>query len=184
MRFGADVRLEAERLLRMVTSADEEGRAHRGAPTDLVALAGDALMRTRRAARDDGGHHITAELPDSPLIAHVDADGVLRALSNLLGNARAYAPPGSTIHLGLVREAGCAAFSVRDEGMGIAAADLGRVTRPGFRAPAAVASGVAGSGLGLAVVQRVAATHDGSLEIVTAPGEGSTFTLRLPLAAG
>ena len=72
------------------------------------------------------------------------------------------------------------AISVRDHGIGIAAADQKRIFQKFVRLPAAAAHGVKGSGIGLAMVQHIVAAHRGTIRVTSIEGEGSTFTIGLP----
>jgi two-component system sensor histidine kinase SenX3 len=81
-------------------------------------------------------------------------------------------------------EGGWLSIGVHDSGLGIAEADRERIFERFYRGPAARTreTGGAGAGLGLAIVRHVAANHGGTVTVASAEGEGSTFTLRLPLA--
>ena len=123
---------------------------------------------------------------DQPLTIHGDGQQIRVALAKLVENAISYSPSGSTVslvaqgskdgHYGIIR--------VVDHGQGISKADQGRIFERFYRADNQNEQTAVGIGLGLAIVKHVALTHHGSVTVWSAPGEGSTFTLMLPLAQG
>jgi PAS domain S-box-containing protein len=119
-----------------------------------------------------------ARLPSGPLWGYCDGTRIERALCNLLGNARKYSAPGTTIHLTLARKGREAIFTVTDEGPGIDPSDQERIFERSYGKPG---RGV-GSGLGLPIAHAVAVMHNGRLWVESAPGAGATFRLALPLA--
>jgi len=103
------------------------------------------------------------------------------AMFNLIGNAVRYTPPDKTIRVALQMQAdGGVIFSVRDEGVGIAAEHLPRVTERFYRVDRSRSRDTGGTGLGLAIVKHVAQRHGGELSISSVLGAGSTFTVRFP----
>ena len=105
------------------------------------------------------------------------------AFSNLVGNAVRYSPDGGAITLSWERDAeGGARFCVADEGVGIEARHLPRLTERFYRADKDRSRTTGGTGLGLAIVKHVLNRHDAKLEIESAPGRGSTFCCRFPAA--
>ena len=80
--------------------------------------------------------------------------------------------------------AGTLEISVTDRGIGIAAADQARIFDPFYRAPDVVAAQIQGAGLGLSLVKRIVEAHAGRITLKSAPGEGSTFTVSLPVLHG
>ena len=123
---------------------------------------------------------------DQPLTIHGDGQQIRVALAKLVENAISYSPSSSTVslvaqaskdgHYGIIR--------VVDHGQGISKADQGRIFERFYRADNQNEQTAVGIGLGLAIVKHVALTHHGSVTVWSAPGEGSTFTLMLPLAQG
>jgi signal transduction histidine kinase len=111
-----------------------------------------------------------------------DRDALKRAIANLLDNAVRLAPAGSSVQLAAERDNGWAAVRVTDHGPGIALADQGQVFERFWRADPARTRASGGSGLGLAIVRRIAESHGGEVALVSAPGAGSTFSVRLPAA--
>lgn len=123
------------------------------------------------------GPDFTLSLPDSPLWVRADRDRLWTALENLCFNALSFCPADALISIALAQDAGFAAISVRDTGVGIAPEDLPHIFTKGFtRRP-----DDDGEGLGLFIVRMIALEHNGNIEASSVPGQGSVFTLRLPL---
>jgi two-component system phosphate regulon sensor histidine kinase PhoR len=103
------------------------------------------------------------------------------ALLNLIGNAARYTPEGKNIHVRWHAQAdGRAEFTVRDEGVGIAAEHIPRLTERFYRVDRSRSRETGGTGLGLAIVKHVAQRHGAELSIASTPGQGSIFTIRFP----
>lgn len=156
-------------------------------PTDLVALARQLAGQYQQGTER---HHIHVETALAELICAVDAVRLERVLGNLLSNAVKFSPDGGTITVTIGREdggdgedggngAGWAVLEVRDEGLGIPASDLPLIFERGHRA--SNVEGVSGTGIGLAGVRHIVERHGGRISAHSRPGEGATFTLRLPL---
>jgi signal transduction histidine kinase len=127
--------------------------------------------------------HFRAE---DELFVEGDAGQLNQVLINLIGNAIKFSPQGSTIAIGLVRGKGeqgreSALISVADQGIGIPPEDIDRLFTRFFRARNADSGQYPGTGLGLAIVQQVVKRHHGSINIQSTVGEGSTFTVEIPL---
>lgn len=127
-------------------------------------------------------HRVVADLPGDPLMADVNLPKLERAIHNLLGNALKYSPDGGTITLSLRADGDAAHISVADQGIGIPAADLPRIFER-FHRGANVAGRTSGLGLGLISVKRAVEAHGGRVSIDSVEGEGTTFTIELPLRA-
>ncbi len=105
------------------------------------------------------------------------------AVTNLLANAVAYSPERTRIALAARARGGVAEIAVTDSGIGIPRQDRTRVFERFYRVDQSRASSTGGTGLGLAIVKHVASNHGGSVSVWSEEGLGSTFTLRIPLAA-
>ncbi|MXX42460.1 MAG: HAMP domain-containing histidine kinase [Acidimicrobiales bacterium] len=149
-----------------------------GEPTviELPEIVAAVADRHRRRA---GVEIVTSLTP-----CRVEANVALaeRAVSNLVDNAVKWSPPGELIEISVVRDVDQAIVRVRDRGPGIDPGLRQLVFERFFRAPEARA--LAGSGLGLSIVDYVAHTHGGSAAVVETDGPGTTVELRLPLAPG
>ena len=108
-------------------------------------------------------------------------------VSNLVGNAVKYSPDGTDVRVTLSEDPtagthGEVVLEVTDQGIGISAADQEHLFEEFFRSEDPEAVRQPGTGLGLAIVKRVVDRHGGRITVRSAPGEGSTFTVRLPRA--
>ena len=146
------------------------------APFDLVDLASEQVRLFFSHADD---HTIDLDVPDEPVIVNADRDRIAQVIGNLLSNAIKYSPAGGRVRLLLTANERNAQLSVVDEGMGIPVVDRARIFEKFFRGPGA-ASAIGGTGLGLAVAREIVTSHGGRIEVESEPGEGSTFTVRLP----
>jgi PAS domain S-box-containing protein len=113
---------------------------------------------------------------------HADVRRLKQILINLLGNAVKFTPENGSIRLEVQADFAEAtvSFCVTDNGIGIAADDLPRLFEPFYQANRGLNRLYGGAGLGLTLVQRLAQLHGGSVEVISAPGEGSRFTVLLP----
>jgi signal transduction histidine kinase len=147
-------------------------------PTDLVEVARRCTADCQETAI---GHHLRIESTLGRLVGVWDQFRLERVLENLLGNAVKYSPRGGEIIVSVGRdERGWAVLSVRDEGVGIPADDLPRVFER-FHRGANVVRRIRGSGVGLAGARQIVEQHRGTIEVESAEGKGSTFTVRLPM---
>jgi PAS domain S-box-containing protein len=126
---------------------------------------------------------LDVSLPQEPVTAVVDADRISQVLSNLVSNAIKFTPDEGSLRIGLAVEGGDAVLSVADSGIGISEADRERLFERFFRAGNAVEQAIPGTGLGLAICKGIVDAHAGHLWLESALGQGTTVTVRLPLAA-
>ncbi len=117
-------------------------------------------------------------------LPHIDADrrGLVRAVYNLLDNAAKYSPPEHPIRVTAERRNGSVALEVQDRGSGIDEDEISRIFERFYRGRAARATSINGTGLGLSIAETVVKAHEGRIEVTTAAGEGSRFTILLPLS--
>ena len=112
-----------------------------------------------------------------------DPDAVARALWNLLDNAVKYSGAGRRVFVTVGRQNGSLAITVRDEGLGIPRDEQAEIFNKFVRGAASRAHGIKGTGIGLAMVRHIVEAHGGRIHLESVPGEGSTFTIVLPLQA-
>lgn len=110
-----------------------------------------------------------------------DGDLLKQLVLNLIENAMKYTPDGGSVTLSLCAEAGWARIVVTDTGPGVSAADLPHIFERFYRAPAGGGRVAGGAGIGLSVARWIATEHGGSIDVESAPGEGASFVIRLPL---
>jgi signal transduction histidine kinase len=177
---------ESSRLQRLVETLLNFGRMQAGteryrfADLDVAALVQSVVADLGREAAN-ATRQVDVGGP-AALDAHGDADAVRLALRNLLDNALKYSPADTVVRVGWRAEGDRVAITVQDEGPGIAADEQAAVFGTFVRGRAAEDARVPGTGVGLAMVHRVAVTHGGEVRLVSEPGRGSTFTLVLPAA--
>lgn len=152
-------------------------------PVDLRQLAHDvaALLRPLAEARDVT---IETRLPATRVTLPGQEEALAQAIANLLENAIGHAPEGSAVTLALRSEVGLHVLDVSDAGPGIPEHERKLIFRRFWRARRRQDSRRRGVGLGLAIVQRAAVIHGGSVAVEEAPGGGALFSLRLPAAPG
>ena len=153
-------------------------------PVDLRALTHAATAEARPLA-EGKGQTLDATL-DGPLPVRGNARLLRRALDSLLDNALTYTPAGGAIRLTARRAGGRAALTLRDTGPGIAPEHLPYLFEPFYRVDPTRTSvgGARHAGLGLSRAARIARAHDGRLTVESHVGQGSAFTLSLPLDHG
>lgn len=145
-------------------------------PSDLSVIASEALGSIAGAATSRAEIETSFE-PDLPVM--VDPDEVGRIVRNLLENAVRHGGDGVRITLRTWRSDGESHLEVRDNGPGIAAADIERIFDPFYR-PADLPRDRDGAGLGLSIAHDLARRNDGRLSVVSSPGAGATFRLTVP----
>jgi two-component system phosphate regulon sensor histidine kinase PhoR len=145
--------------------------------TDVVDRALELSNRRLTAAQMELEVEIEPDLP--PL--RLDANAFTLAVLNLIDNAIKYAPDGKKVRVTLTREQSQLVLAVKDWGVGIAAEEHERIFERFYRARAIRLKPIRGSGIGLALVQHIARAHGGIAKVASAPGEGSTFSICLPI---
>jgi two-component system OmpR family sensor kinase len=145
---------------------------------DLAAVARDVV--TDAGVRDPG-REITCRVPDHPVLAEVDPDGISQTVANLVSNALTHTPPGTPVEVE-VRVAGTSAVvAVRDRGNGIAPEHIASVFDRFYRADTARSRALGGTGLGLAIARALTEACGGTIACAPRPGGGMEFTITLPL---
>ena len=154
----------------------------RPVPTDTAALVEEAV-RTMRAQFDGRAQRLELEIePDLPRI-EADRDRIRQVLVNLLTNANEYCPEGAGIGVKVGRNDADVEIDVRDDGPGIPEDQLAHIFERFSRGDAGETQRVGGTGLGLAISKSLVELHGGTIDAESAPGEGSTFRVRLPAIA-
>ncbi|NUR59680.1 MAG: GHKL domain-containing protein, partial [Catenulispora sp.] len=187
-RFAARMQQESHRLTSLIQDLIDLSRVQIDAPLAATAeqvhvaeVVADALDRSSAAA--------AARRID--LIADAEEDAVVRgdrtqlaaALGNLVENAVNYSPEETRVAVTVKRAGDRVEIAVTDQGIGIPERDLERIFERFYRVDPARSRATGGTGLGLSIVKHIAATHGGEVTVWSSEGNGSTFTLRLPLSA-
>lgn len=186
-RYFRTIERETIRLQRLVENLLDFGRMEAGVrtyrmePVDAAALV-ERLGREFAAEPVAEGHELSVEASPESLPVEADREALERALWNLLDNAVKYSPAGGPIRLQAERRDGRVDLRVVDRGVGIPDEEQGEIFGKFVRGREASDLSVGGTGLGLALVRHIAEAHRGEISVESAPGEGSTFTLSMPLA--
>jgi two-component system sensor histidine kinase SenX3 len=187
-RFAARMQTEATRLSRLVQQIIELSRLQDDeAPDQPLAVDVDRVVE-----RAVDALAIEAKAKDIELVYDGqrglevvgNGDQVRLALSNLLANAVTYSPEHSSVMISAVQGERVVDLTVTDQGVGIPAEELDRIFERFYRVDPARHRSTGGTGLGLSIVKHVAATHGGEVKVWSEPGQGSSFTLRLPRLHG
>jgi PAS domain S-box-containing protein len=150
-------------------------------PVDLIALVTACAAEARRLSRL---HVIHLDASDATLEILADEHRLERVIRNMLDNAVKFSPAGGEVKISVSREkrrkGDSAVVTIADRGLGIPAADLAHVFEHFWRG-ANVEGRIHGSGIGLTGARQIVAQHGGEIAVQSVEGEGSTFTLRLPV---
>ena len=128
--------------------------------------------------RPPAGTELTLDTPE-PVEVQADVLLMTRVLNNLIANAFRYGKDGGHVSVTVRRENGWAVLAVRDDGIGIAPEQQERIWQRFYQVDPA-RSGGEGTGLGLYMVRQIARLYGGTAEVDSAPGQGSTFAVRIP----
>jgi two-component system sensor histidine kinase BaeS len=175
---------EAARLERLVRDLLDLARMNRTdfsihrAPVDLAEIGRESVRRYEGAARE---FEVTLEaFVPSPAPAIGDPDRILQVASNLIENALRLTPPGGVVRV----SAQPGALIVEDSGPGLEQEDLPRAFERFYLYSRYVSDRPVGTGLGLSIVKELTQGMGGAVEVQSASGRGTRFTVRLPMSAG
>ncbi len=141
------------------------------------------VLATWREAAHSKGLQWEARVPTDLPILEADSDRLARALGNLLSNAIKYTSPGGTVSVEADAQNGEVWIQVSDTGAGIDPEDLTQIFTPFYRGHS-ITRFPQGMGLGLTIANDLVVAHGGHLDVESTPGQGSCFTIRLPLTPG
>ena len=182
-RFVGHIRSEAQRLVTLINdiirlSELDEGGALPSEPVELLSLCRDTAQSLAPAAE---AHNVTVSVTGE----EVTVPGVRRLISevftNLCDNAIKYNRDGGSVSVTVSRDGGDAVVSVSDTGIGIPPEHQSRVFERFYRVDKSHSKASGGTGLGLSIVKHAVLYHHGTVEVHSVPGEGTTFTVRLPM---
>jgi signal transduction histidine kinase len=152
-------------------------------PVDFARLVRQ-IVQDNLGAADEKGVDLTLSLPPKIPKFKGDKQRLSVLLNNLIGNAVKYTPKGGAAQVAMEVHERRVLISVRDTGIGIAPQDQTHVFDKFYRAADDAVQMITGTGLGLALAREVARLHGGEIYLESQPGEGSTFTVELPLSTG
>ena len=145
-------------------------------PVDISALVSEVVL-LRQSTANQAGVQVSVQAPTG-LIVQADRARLERVVDNVLANAVKYSPEGTPVQVEVRAEGDGAVIVVRDRGVGIPPGELPNVFTPFFRA--STAHGFPGMGIGLAGARTIVEQHGGQINVASAPGEGTTVTIRMP----
>jgi heavy metal sensor kinase len=176
--------VEAQRMRRLVNDLLLLAQADVAQAITRVPVRFDVLVEETVviAARQASEHSISAQV-EAPIVVIGDQERLTQLLRNLLENAIMHTPPGTAIQVSLRQSNGEAQLSVVDTGPGIGAEHLPRIWDRFYRVDKARSRALGGTGLGLAIVRYIAEAHGGNVSATSDQGQGSAFTILLPLVA-
>lgn len=179
---------EAERTTRLIDSLLMLARADAGSDgmhrelTEVSSCIGEAMRQGQTLAVEKRIKMI-ANLGSQPIAVNGDDESLRRLFFILIENAIKYTPEGGSVNIHLASAEGFAVASVTDSGIGIAENDQGHIFDRFWRADKVRSRGMGGAGLGLSIARWIVAQHDGTIEVRSQPGRGSSFTVKLPVVA-
>jgi len=185
--YAGIITREAERLSHLIDNVLDFARLERGKASyhfaeghleEVVERALDVFRHRLEKEKLRLRTEIESNLPP----VRMDEGAMTLVLLNLVDNAVKYASEGGEVSVRLRRVPGAVALSIADRGAGIAHDEQRRIFERFYRAENARARNVRGSGIGLALVKHIAEAHGGRVEVESAPGRGSTFTVYIPAA--
>ncbi|MCV2881098.1 ATP-binding protein [Actibacterium sp. XHP0104] len=192
-RFLGIMEREAERMNRLVrdllslSRVESEERLRPGGQADVTGLVRSAIQ-TLRPVAEDSGVSVTLTGGDAPLCVPGDADQLLQVFMNLIENAVKYGGSGGEVLVKLSHTEREVAFrgpgvriDVIDKGEGFDPIHIPRLTERFYRVDSHRSREMGGTGLGLAIVKHIINRHRGRFRIESTPGQGSRFTVILPM---
>ncbi|MBI4904409.1 MAG: HAMP domain-containing histidine kinase [Acidobacteria bacterium] len=177
---------ESERLHRLVESLLDFGRLEaKSYRYRLEAVDASEVIREVvdefRVEATPGGYHVELGESEGRPVIRADREALGLAVWNLLDNAVKYSPECRTVWVELDREDGRLAIRVKDQGIGIPSGEQKRIFRKFVRGTQPTEKPIKGTGIGLTITRRIVEAHHGEIRLRSEPGQGSTFTILLPL---
>ncbi|KQT92291.1 histidine kinase [Marmoricola sp. Leaf446] len=187
-RFAGRMHTESDRLARLVQQIIELSRLQGDDPlVEPVAVDVDGIVARAidESSTDAQARSITVTQQGQRGLALLgNREQVAVALGNLVANAVAYSPEGSTVVVSASAHETTVDLAVTDQGIGIPSGEIDRIFERFYRVDPARHRSTGGTGLGLSIVKHVAASHGGEVRVWSVEGQGSTFTLTLPRKPG
>ncbi len=181
MDKSTEMRVQVERML-LLARLEDGAKPPPMHPLDFRAVVQDAVNRVRPQVDLKGGS-LLATLPPEPLTVNGDAERLTTAVDNLLQNAVKFSVDPPRVEVAGSVTNGDVELVIKDEGVGIPAAALGRLFEKFYRVEDPRLRNVAGTGIGLYLVRHVIEGHGGRVDVESVPGRGTTFRIWLPQTA-
>lgn len=178
------IEIAGNEMMELITDMLDVIRIQNGIELQLVSTQMNDLI-----AEQVNAHNLAAEqrqitlnlsLPEEDVVMDVDRRLIQRLVENLVSNALKYSPDGSRIDVVASVAENQFIFSVQDDGYGILPDDLPHIFDPFYRA-STPAKNIEGTGLGLSIVKEIVDQHRGVVDVESIQGQGTTFTVYLPL---
>ncbi len=185
VRFTRELDMQVRRLEELVSDLLDVSRIQQGRfdlrleQFDLVELASSVLSRFDHAPERSSNHELSL-IATEPIEGTWDRGRLDQVLTNLVSNALKYSPDGGQILVRVSRFSEFAQVTVHDNGIGIGQEDLARLFQP-FARGRHLKPKISGTGLGLYITQRIVEDHHGTIFVKSQPGQGTTFTVQLPV---
>lgn len=185
-RYYEVMERETGRLHRLVEGLLDFGRMEAGAlefswervtPSDLVRR----VVTEFETELGESGYHVELSADATAPTVRADSEALGRAVWNLLDNAVKYSPDRKTVWVDVSQVDGRLAIAVRDQGVGIPAVEREMVFQKFIRGTSSNGSGIKGTGIGLAMVKHIVEAHGGEVRVESEVGQGSTFTILIPV---
>ncbi|HYV50885.1 MAG TPA: HAMP domain-containing sensor histidine kinase, partial [Dongiaceae bacterium] len=180
---------ESERLTHLIDNVLDLNRIEQGRktytmrPTNLAEVVRETLEAYRFQLQQQG-FAVHSRIADNLPPVSADPDALTQALLNLIDNAIKYSPEQKSLSVELERRDGEALISVEDHGVGIPEREQDKIFDMFYRVERGLVHSVKGSGLGLSLVKHIVEAHGGRIQVTSRPGEGSRFSIVLPLTNG
>ncbi|MFP5246610.1 MAG: sensor histidine kinase, partial [Thermoanaerobaculia bacterium] len=183
--YGEYIEAESRRLTQLINNIldfskiESAEKKYHFCKTDIADLVEQTVAAFEVPLRDLG---VTISCTaDAVPILYIDKDAIAQVIVNLLDNAVKYSNGRKDLEVHVTNGGGEVRIAVTDHGIGIPPVEQKKIFEKFYRVGSTLVHDVKGSGLGLSIVQHVVKAHGGRVELVSAPGEGSTFTLVLPV---
>lgn len=180
------IRKESERLSSLINNILDFSRIEAGRKeydfreTDLRELV-HTTLDSYRYQIEQSGFTLEEKIDENVPTLSVDREAISRSLLNLVNNALKYSPDHKYIAVNLSRQNSSISLQVVDHGIGIPRDEQGKIFEKFYRVGDPLVHNTKGSGLGLSLVRHIAQAHGGSVCVESTPGEGSKFTITLPV---
>jgi signal transduction histidine kinase len=183
-RFLRTVTRSSDRLLNLVNDLLLVAQARAGRlemkklPCDLLAIANQAV-ESARASATKNNIALSLRPLSARAVVNADAGRLGQAIDNLISNAIKFTPVGGSIDVAVSQLDGHASITITDTGAGMTAAEINQLFERFYRTQSATEGNIQGTGLGLAITKSIVEAHDGTIDVISEPGSGTTFTISL-----
>lgn len=170
-----------EDLLRVAKVDDGKVYLHKSS-CDIVQQV-EVVIKEQAVLFESRGQSVVLNIPEASVVAMIDPKLMRMVLENLLDNAGKYSPNGSVVTIDIFEDAEQAVVAIADQGVGILAVDQPKLFKKFSRIENSLSESVKGTGLGLYWAKKILDLHKGSIEVSSKLNEGTTFTVKTPIAA-